>query len=146
MKPITLTIFSIIALLIIACQYTASNKNVPPTNTVPSIDTNKIESVSLINLITTPEKYNGRKVRVKGYLHLEFEDCVLYLHKEDYTYGMSKNAVWAGIKSWAELRSSQKYSGHYVLMEGIFNAKNTGYEGMNSGSIQNISRIMIIEP
>jgi len=50
--------------------------------------------VSLIKLIATPEKYNGKRIQVIGYLHLEFEGNAIYLHKEDEEAGLSKNGFW----------------------------------------------------
>ncbi len=37
------------------------------------------ENTSLIRLIATPEKYDGKTIQVIGYLHLEFEGDAIYL-------------------------------------------------------------------
>jgi hypothetical protein len=96
-------------------------------------------------LIATPERFNGRKVRIIGYLHIEFEGNVICLNKEDYTHGISKNSLWMDFKSRNEMAQFKKCSDHYVITEGIFNAKMQGNMGMNSGSIQNISRLDILK-
>ncbi len=49
-------------------------------------DSSKIQYVSLINLIATPEKYNGKWVRVIGVARFEFEGDALFLSKSDYDY------------------------------------------------------------
>jgi hypothetical protein len=50
-------------------------------------------SVSLIQLIANPERYNGKPVRLIGFLRLEFEGDALYLHREDYERGLP-NGIW----------------------------------------------------
>ena len=42
-----------------------------------SISAAQINELSLIQLIASPEKYNGKKVRVSDFLHVKFEDSVL---------------------------------------------------------------------
>jgi len=49
--------------------------------------------VSLINLIATPEQYDGKLVRVTGVAKVEFENSGLYLSRDDYKNAITKNAV-----------------------------------------------------
>lgn len=103
------------------------------------------QDVSVINLIATPGNYNGRKVRLIGYLHIEFEGDNLYLHKDDYDNGISKNAVWVDITGLTK-DSLKNYSDHYVILEGTFDSQMDGHMGMNSGSIKSITRLNLWEP
>ena len=96
------------------------------------------EPVTMIQLIAAPEKYEGKHVRVIGYLHLEFEGNVLYLHKEDYDHSILGNGIWVDLG-----RDQQKLSDNYVLLEGIFSAKNRGHGGMWSGRLTDINRSMV---
>jgi len=51
-------------------------------------------NVSLINLISTPDKYDGRQVLASGYLSVnDALGVVLYCHKEDYDFGLLKNSI-----------------------------------------------------
>ncbi|MBI1921699.1 MAG: hypothetical protein HYS23_11550 [Geobacter sp.] len=105
----------------------------------------KIEDVSLINLIATPERYHGRRVRVIGVANFEFEGNALYLSKADVNL-VTKNAVWlspdtATLKV-TEPTLAHDFNGQYVLVEGLFNMNNHGHLGMASGAITNINRIM----
>ena len=52
------------------------------------------ENVSLVKLIANPEKYNGKRIQVIGYLHLEFEGNAIYLHEEDFKRRISANSFW----------------------------------------------------
>ncbi len=44
--------------------------------------------VTLVQLIANPEKFDGKSIRVIGFLRLEFEGNVLYLHREDYEHAI----------------------------------------------------------
>ena len=43
------------------------------------------EDVSMVQLIATPEKFDGKFVRVHGFLNLGFEGDSLYLHRETFS-------------------------------------------------------------
>ena len=95
------------------------------------------EDVSIINLISNPEQYNGKKVIITGYLNMEFEENGIYLSKEDYINSIYKNGLWCNI----DTGKHSKFNKKYVVMEGIFNARMTGHMGLWSGSIEDISRV-----
>lgn len=94
--------------------------------------------VSMINLIATPEKYEGKSIRVVGYAVIEKDKCI-FLSEEDARKKITKNAVWIDIgKLQVQYRLLNR---KYVLVEGIFNYKNKGDMSMLSGTIKNISRL-----
>ena len=57
------------------------------------------EYVSLIDLIAYPEKYDGKNIKVCGIINYGFEANLLYLTKEDWTYGNISNAIEWGLSS-----------------------------------------------
>jgi hypothetical protein len=63
-------------------------------STVVPVSQKQPESVSIIRLIATPEKYHGKFVRVEGYLHNQFENSAIYLSKDDADHLIGKNALW----------------------------------------------------
>ena len=96
--------------------------------------------VSLINLIATPADFDGKQVRVKGFARVEFEGSAIYLHRDDYLYGIAKNGLWLDLEM-ASSKSAASADKRYVLIEGVFSMKEQGHFGMWSGSIKHISRI-----
>ena len=92
--------------------------------------------VSLLQLIATPPEYSGKLVRVIGFCHLEFEGNGLYVHREDFVHAISKNAVWLGVAEEKKGLSDQ-----YVLVEAIFDARDTGHMGMFAGALRDVTRI-----
>lgn len=106
-------------------------------------DYGAIEFVSLIELIANPEKYDGKLISVKGYVHLEFESNAIYLHREDYEHGLSRNSLWLSVNDEV-FEQKEKYSDKYALVEGTFNARSKGHFGMHSGSVESIRRLAVL--
>jgi hypothetical protein len=90
------------------------------------------EDVSIVQLLATPEKFNGKFVRVFGFLSLEFEGDALYLHREDYVQGLTKNGMWVDRTGEME-RNAKKLNMHYVLIEATFDADDHGHMGLFRG-------------
>jgi hypothetical protein len=98
----------------------------------------EVEQVSILQLIVTPERYDGKRVQVEGFLHLEFEGNVLYLSESDYIHHLFKNGLWVTRNSIINERF-QKLNSHYVIVIGVFDAGNKGHMSMNSGSLKDIT-------
>ena len=98
------------------------------------------QSVSMVSLIADPQRFDGQLVRVIAFLRVEFEGNVLYLHREDYERAILPNGVWITLTD-AQMRSAKKLTNGYVIVEGLFSAKDKGHMGMWSGSIQEVSRL-----
>lgn len=95
--------------------------------------------VSLVQLIVNSKDYDGKRVRVIGFVSLEFEGTAIYLHQDDYKHCVCKNGLWLTVSDDIRKKKAD-FDEKYVLVEGTFNAKNTGHMGLFSGSIQKISR------
>ncbi|WP_263385714.1 hypothetical protein [Granulicella arctica] len=78
-------------------------------------------SVSLIQLIYNPERYNGRPIRLIGFLRLEFEGNALYLHREKYEHSLP-NGIWIDVPRDLSKNDNQALNNHHVICEGVFRA------------------------
>jgi hypothetical protein len=96
--------------------------------------------VSLIQLIATPEQYDGHVVRVIGFVHIEFEGNAIYLHREDYQHNIIANALWLDHPECMTGVKGKPLVSGYALVEGTFNAKNRGHMSLFSGAIEKIDR------
>jgi hypothetical protein len=99
-------------------------------------------NVSIIRLVSVPEKYHGKRVQVMGYLNLEFEGDAIYLHKEDHDKGLNKNAFWVSFSNKLDSKEIHKLNKSYVLIEGRFNMEDLGHMGLFGGTIEDITRII----
>lgn len=83
--------------------------------------------VSIVQLIATPEKFDGKLVSVIGFLRLEHEGYLLYLGKEDYDNVVLANALW--VDATEEMgKNREKLELKYVKIVGTFRA---GHEKRN---------------
>lgn len=96
------------------------------------------EEVSLMQLIATPERYDGKQVQVVGFLRLEFEGNGLYLHEEDYKHSITKNSLWIVRNPRIDMRS-KALDMHYVMLIGTFTASRKGHMNLFSGSLTDIT-------
>ena len=97
-----------------------------------------VEQVSILQLIVTPERYDGKRVQVEGFLHLEFEGNVLYLSENDYIHHLYKNGLWV-TRNLVINERFRTLNSRYVIVIGTFDAANKGHMSMNSGSLRDIS-------
>jgi hypothetical protein len=109
-----------------------------PTESKSMTDWEEYESVSMIQLIATPQHFEGRKVRVHGFARIRFENCVAYLTRDDMEYGNGKNGIWL---SFGRSLKAKGLDGRFVLVFGVFTAKDKGHKGANSGTLEDIARI-----
>ena len=96
--------------------------------------------VSMLQLIATPEKYQGKLVRAIAFLRIEFEGNALYLHKEDYDHRIAKNAIWLQLSHDAMLKA-EGISNQYVIVEGHFDGQQKGHMGLFSGTLSDVIRL-----
>jgi hypothetical protein len=104
----------------------------------PSSAQPQLLDVSLLQLIATPERFHRKRVRVIGFLHQEYEGNGLYLHKEDYVQGMTRNGVWINVTECGT--SVKPVNDQYVIVEAEFNADKKGRHSMWSASINHVTR------
>jgi len=95
--------------------------------------------VSMIQLLSDPEKFNGKRIQVVGFVHLEFEGNAIYLNRDDFLYGIEKNALWLSIQD--PISDFRELNDSYVLVEGTFNADEKGHVRMWSGSLEKITKL-----
>ena len=95
------------------------------------------QDVSIIQLLATPEKFDGKLVRVIGFLCLAFEGDAVYLHREDFDHGLTQNALWVDVPEKRDESLSRKY----VLLEGTFDASDHGHMGLFGSAIHKITRM-----
>ena len=99
---------------------------------------------SLVELIARPELYDGRPVRIVGFVNFEFEGNGIYLSSEDWERGSVRNGLWINPPPGFEADSGpapKQPNRRYVIVEGTFNAHNRGHMGQWSGAIEKVTRL-----
>lgn len=106
------------------------------SSTLNHVNQNAV-SVSLLTLIANPTQYEGKVVRVIGFVQLEFEGNAIFLHEEDFRRAITENGLWLDVP--AGFRGYE--SGSYAIVEGVFTSKAHGHMGLFSGEIQHVTRL-----
>jgi len=111
----------------------------------PGASPDNAAMVSLVQLIAEPEAFDGRYVKIIGFLHLEFEGDAIWLHREDCEHRIYKNGLW--VHTGQVLRPADaRYNDRYVMIVGRFDAQKHGHLGLWSGEINSISRVSLWPP
>jgi len=101
--------------------------------------------ISLIQLIANPDKFHEKRVLVKGYVLLDFENRVLYLHEVDALNTITRNGVWLDLDSGSPvLARRDQFHRRYALVEGTFNARGHGHFDLFAGEIRNVGRFELV--
>jgi hypothetical protein len=101
------------------------------------------ESTSVIRILANPDAFHGKRVRIEGFLHFEFEDSAIYLHQVDSDHMLSQNAIWINLPNDLSRELADKLNNHYVHCEGQFSAKDHGHMGAYGGELSDVHWIDI---
>jgi len=85
-------------------------------------------NATLVQLIATPERFDGKLIRVIGFLTLAFEGDALYFHREDYEHAICGNGIWVEVTPEIT-EQAHTLNLNYVLLEGVFSLSNRGHMG-----------------
>lgn len=102
-----------------------------------AVDTSR--AVSIAQLLSVPEKFDGATVMLLGYLHLDVDGSKLFLHEADYVNGLESNGIAVRpSKEMMELKSALNHK--YVLLVGSFHRPSRNPFGFDSGTLNHVTR------
>jgi hypothetical protein len=103
--------------------------------------------VSLLKVIANPKNYDGKRVRIVGFLNINFESDALYSHKEDYLHSITRNAVSVHISMRLRTMTNVDICNKkYVIIEGTFDAKDYGHENLFEGALKDVTLLKLWHP
>ena len=82
-----------------------------------------ITEVSIIQLISNPEKYEGKTVQIEGFISLEYEGMAIYLTKDDYEYFNRKNGICLLLSKEDAISLKKECHKKFVTVTGKFQTK-----------------------
>lgn len=108
--------------------------------------------VSIYKLIANPNEYDGKRVNLIGIanIHPEGPDAGsdIYISKDDYKYHIPYNGLWMEL-DYDILESTpselKKFNGKYIRVQGTFNMNKQGAWGMYSGSLEDVTLVILYE-
>jgi hypothetical protein len=94
--------------------------------------------VSILQLISEPERFAGTTVTLIGFLRIENEGNLLYINKADYENVVLANTIWVDVtREMAEKRESINLK--YVRITGTFNVGHKLKGGFSVGGLSDIT-------
>lgn len=94
---------------------------------------------SIVTLLAQPASDSATRVQVAGFLVLDFEGEALYLHKEDYQEGLTRNAIRVALTP-QQMTQYKDFTGSYVWVEASFH-KRRNSEDIFTGSLFDVREI-----
>ena len=106
-----------------------------------SLASNYAVNVSMTELIATPERYHGVKVRLTAVGNLEFEGNYITTDKEAWE-NYTNDRIWIELGEELEpyYERLQRYNGEYVIIEGVFDMYDKGQFEMFQGTLHDVDR------
>ena len=97
--------------------------------------------VSMAELIATPERYHGVKVRLVAVGNLNFEGNYISVSKEAWE-NHTNDQIWIELGEQLAPHGERlrRYNGEYVIIEGVFNMYDKGHFAMFQGALHNVTR------
>jgi len=96
---------------------------------------------SIINLLASPESYDGKRIQVIGYARIRFEGNALFLSEESAKHEVVENSVWLDFSGWpGDRQALAKRGNRYAIVIGTFSQSETGHLGGWFGGITAIER------
>ena len=108
---------------------------------VPTIEASEPVEVSMVELVATPAAFAHKRIRVVGFVSLEFEGNAIYLHREDWQRGLTRNGIWLDVTTYDGGHAIAGRKPGYAIVEGVFEPETHGHMGLFSGSIAQLSRL-----
>lgn len=130
----------------IVCWALACSADQPLVARGPGASSDNPVSVSIIQLIATPDAFDGKYVQVWGFVHIGHETTAIYLHREDLEHALTKNGLWLEAND-ATPDGSKEAQVHkrYAMIVGRFDGKKKGHLALWSGTIGSITRMQAWE-
>jgi hypothetical protein len=96
----------------------------------------RYEDVSLSQLLADPGAHAGHRVRVHGFLFLEFEGNAIWADEAAFRADRYDRSLWVSkAKRWSQI------SGKTAYVSGVFAPDNNGHGGLWAGAIEEVTQI-----
>jgi hypothetical protein len=114
-------LFKRLALGMAACAWPGLSASAHPAK--PQL--HRIPEVSMIRLISDPEEFDGKWIRMTGFLSIQFELDAVYVSKEAAQMNSEMDAVWLDLSN-DEARLYRGDHRRFGILTGLFHAEHCG--------------------
>lgn len=86
-----------------------------------------VESCSMINLIATPDDYDGKRIETQGVARMEFEGTAIYTSPESAKHRVKVNGIYLALGDSEVSKSSREHlDGKWVFVVGVYHKPERG--------------------
>jgi hypothetical protein len=96
-----------------------------------------------VQLLSSPDKYDGKRVVAFGFLTIGQENNNLYFGKTDYDNDLLVNSIWVDVSN-EMLKRIVELNMKYVRIVGVFHLGHEGRKSLSAGGIGEISDCAIL--
>jgi hypothetical protein len=129
-RRIALGVCTALALLAVGCR----------EEPLPAVKPPEPESVSLEQIVSTPDRFDGVLVRVSGVARVEFEGNALYLTRESFERRDHPGALWLNL-GWPVSKEILLLNGEEVLVDARVDAADRGNMRAFAATLTDIQHI-----
>ena len=98
--------------------------------------------LSIVQLIATPERFDGKLVSVTGFLHVDRESALLFLAQSDRDHAIAEDAISFHLNEQMG-KDIKNLNENYVSLIGIFRAIRLGAYPCPNGTIDPVERYQV---
>jgi hypothetical protein len=124
--------YGLAVLALLLTTPSAPNSHQGVTSTTPEV-------VSLLQILANPRVWHGRRVRLAGFVNLEFEGDALYLSREDFDQALYPNSLWINVPDILVGPNHPDTHRGYAMIEGTINSDDHGHMGLWPASLDSIT-------
>lgn len=104
-----------------------------------------IKNVSIIELIASPEKFDGELITVTGFTFVSPTRSLMYISHIDYEHNIHYNTIGLALDRIEKrpgyiMQKNDKVQKQYSIIQGTFNAKRKMGNLIHMGTIEKITR------
>lgn len=105
----------------------------------------EVPQVSLISLIATPERFDGKYVNVQGVAYFDSKHYInaIFLTREDKVRGNASNAVFLYLSP--SLGNVDRLNGKFVTVQGKFTSANKGHLNVFPACLVDVDRLEAVK-
>ena len=85
------------------------------------------EDTNFVQIINSPDKFDGKEIEISGIYHEQFEDVAIYLNNNNDT----EKAIWVDLES-----SHRNLDGQRIRLKGTFAMRDKGHLRQYIGTIK----------
>lgn len=95
---------------------------------------------SVSKLISDPKAYDQKKVRVVGYVTLQFEGSGIYSSQRDMEQSATKMGLWLSL-SHDQFVAKKEFTKKKCVVEAHFSSRNKGHLGLWGGGLERVTKL-----